>query len=132
MIARKGKINKIWEYMSDEDIQDMYNTGKYDDSYLDDCYSRVNKEEIEKLYFRKKFTKTIPLYDIYVDEYRNVDDQIFALELLAKLNKIEKSIIIKYYIEGYTLKELSEMLNLPVSSIHDIKRKTIKKLKKVK
>lgn len=92
--------------------------------------------------YRKKMFKLVPLDDI--DNYRIIDNNHFELESESKLDfysvinlldKKERTIMVLYYSERYTTKEIAEILNKNENTvktiIHRAKIKLQKKYKEI-
>ena len=61
------------------------------------------------------------------------DKSVFKADFqtsLQKLTKIEREII-KYYNDGYSIREIEEIINLPRATVQDIKDRAIIKLKEM-
>ena len=61
------------------------------------------------------------------------DKTVYKMDLqrsLQKLSPIEKEII-SYFNQGYSKREIADMVNLPETTTHDIKERAIRKLKEM-
>lgn len=127
-IKRKNVVNKIWNFLSLDEIQEIYKTNN--DVYIDKCYSRINKEEIDDLRVRKMFRDEFELRDD--DGYYTLayDKALLVSEILSTLSNFEKKILVGYYIYGLTLNELSKKLNIPKSTLWDKKIILLNRIRK--
>ena len=68
-----------------------------------------------------------------ITNYPTEDDVIFSVDLQASLQKLpptEKQILILFN-QGYSKREIADMIDLPDTTVQDIKSKAIKKLKEM-
>ena len=68
-----------------------------------------------------------------ITNYPTEDDVIFSVDLqasLQKLNPTEKEIL-TLSSQGYSKREIADMIDLPDTTVQDIKSKAIKKLKEM-
>ena len=63
----------------------------------------------------------------------NEDDIIISIDLQASLQKLTPTEreIIQLFNQGYSIREIAEKINLPSSTVQDIKDRAIKKLKEM-
>ena len=71
----------------------------------------------------------------YDDECISFEDEDIPLsitlqELLVQLNEDEKSIIILKFYEGYSFKEIADLLNIPIGSAKSVLYRALDKLRK--
>jgi len=61
------------------------------------------------------------------------DKVVFKVDFQASLQKLTPTEreIIKYYSDGYSIREIEEIINLPRATVQDIKDRAIKKLRKM-
>lgn len=57
------------------------------------------------------------------------DDSIFIAEMLEKLTDRERNILVMYYLENNTLREISEKLDISSNCVFTSKNKAIKKIR---
>jgi len=72
---------------------------------------------------------SIPFWEDVFDE----DKVVFKVDLqtsLQKLTTTEREII-KYYNDGYSIREIEEIISLPRATVQDIKDRAINKLKEM-
>lgn len=74
--------------------------------------------------YRKKSKKELSMEEYNFDNYLNnsklqdIEDDIAFYSLLKDLKYEERIIIILYYMEGYNVKEIKEILNMNVNTIN--------------
>lgn len=82
----------------------------------------------------KKNKKIISLNNEYLDvlckdDNNNIEDKIIIDKVLNDLEENEKSVIILKFFEDFTLKDISKIMGLPLSTVKSILYRTLKKLK---
>ncbi|WP_342543775.1 sigma-70 family RNA polymerase sigma factor [Paenisporosarcina sp. FSL H8-0542] len=79
----------------------------------------------------KKVVQLKPEYEEFLgSEDEDVSLSITLQELLEQLNEDEKSIVILRFYEGYSFKEISEMLNIPLGTAKSVLYRSLGKLRK--
>ena len=82
----------------------------------------------------KKNEKVIQLKPNYEDficlEDEDVSLSITLQELLDQLNEDEKSVIILKFYEGYSFKEIADLLNIPLGTAKSVLYRALNKLRK--
>ncbi|MCF6138839.1 RNA polymerase sigma factor [Pseudalkalibacillus berkeleyi] len=63
-------------------------------------------------------------------EDKDISLSITLQEFLEQLNEHERSIVMLKYYEGYTFKEISKLLNLPLGTVKSVLYRSIHKLQK--
>lgn len=92
------------------------------------------KNRSTKLFYKTiKKIKTIELDEnIIVDtKIQSTDSSIFIYELIKKLSKIQREVIIYNILYGYTIVEISNMFHISRQAVHSAKNRGLKKLKNV-
>lgn len=92
--------------------------------------TRSLKNHIYYLYRNNKSNNDISLTEIMDNKINIHYDSYNNFEYLNKLNELEKKVIILYYIEGNTLRKISDILEINYSKIVMVKNKTLLKIKK--
>lgn len=89
-------------------------------------YTCVDNLAKRKLSFERR---NVELREVVATE--NVTSaEIFMEQMLSELNKIEKKIIVMFYVEGYNQAEIAQNLDLKHANVRKIHSRAIKKLKK--
>lgn len=90
----------------------------------------------EALNFNRNSRHTYEMCVSDIDEYSKVTDMndwlesLLLNEALSKLTEEERELLFSRYWMGYTLKEMSEASNRPLSSLNDKLKKLLDKLEK--
>lgn len=71
----------------------------------------------QSAYYLRKEEKTNP--KINIEENYDINKSIIFLDLIQKLNKLCKNIIIYVLFFGYTEREIGELLNIKNSTLHN-------------
>lgn len=117
----------------------QFGTKRFNTYYSSVAYRNVVSlyREIEGTYDEKKYDNTISLSDYNVEERLNFDDieknviEInFVLDQIRKIGEKEY-LIIKYYLEGHSHKEIAEKMSIKVKSVTNYIQKIRCKLKKL-
>lgn len=85
---------------------------------------------IDCLRKNKNVVQLKPDYEGYIAS--NVEDiplSLFLHQLLDELNEDEKSIVILKFYEGYSFKEIADMLNIPLGTSKSILYRSLDKLR---
>ena len=79
----------------------------------------------------KKVVQLNPEYEEFIgSEDEDVPLSITLQELLDQLNEDEKSVVILRFYEGYSFKEIGELLNMPLGTAKSILYRALGKLRK--
>ncbi|MEI2471380.1 sigma-70 family RNA polymerase sigma factor [Peribacillus frigoritolerans] len=79
----------------------------------------------------KNVVQLKPEYDECISfEDEDIPLSITLQELLDKLNEDEKSIVILKFYEGYSFKEIADLLNMPIGSAKSVLYRALGKLRK--
>lgn len=79
----------------------------------------------------KNVVQLKPEYDEYISfEDEDIPLSITLQELLDQLNEDEKSIVILKFYEGYSFKEIADLLNMPIGSAKSVLYRALGKLRK--
>ena len=79
----------------------------------------------------KKVIQLKPEYEEFIgSEDENVSLLITLQKLLEQLNEEEKSIIILKFYQGYTFKEIADLLNMPLGTAKSVLYRALNKLRK--
>lgn len=87
---------------------------------------------IDCLRKNKKVVQLKPEYEEFISS-SDVEDISLSLSLnqiVNELNEDEKSIVILKYYEGYSFKEIAELLNMPLGTSKSILYRALEKLRK--
>ncbi len=97
---------------------------------INECYKIHNRQKKSNVVSMQdnKYYETIP-YD-KVSEINIIDSNIRFYELLNCLNEKQKVIMILYYENQYTTKEISELLKIKENTIKSIIKRAKSKIKK--
>lgn len=81
--------------------------------------------------YRKKLLRLVPLdeVDIYETNNLEIESKLNFYSIIKSLDKKEKTIIVLYYSEKYTTKEIAEILNKNENTIKTILRRAKIKLR---
>lgn len=81
---------------------------------------------------QKKVVQLKPeIQEVISEENEDVDLEITLRDLIEILNEEEKGVIILRFYEDFTIKEISETLNLPLGTAKTILYRALNKLRKV-
>jgi|BioPla2DNA2_1021312.scaffolds.fasta_scaffold46386_3 RNA polymerase sigma-70 factor (ECF subfamily) len=157
----KGDINALDDLFSLTSRMLLFMAKKYlnDKSFAEDIVSEVylivarkastfdkNKNGLNWLYkitrntalnfnAKRRFGSNIEYNDdIKIIDNVDIDDwldKILIHNALSVLSQEEKRLIYLRYWEGLTIKEISEQLNQPMSTVYDAMKRVLKKLKKL-
>lgn len=103
-------------------------------------YVKIKLEYFYKNYFKNEYKKhTVQLSQKHVDAYSLFDsDNIIVkeekkllLEGIKKLNNEQQKILYLYYYKNTSLKEISNVLNMPYRTVIGKKKSAVKTLKKL-
>ena len=79
----------------------------------------------------KKVVQLKPEYEEFIGlEDEDVSLSITLQELLDQLNEDEKSIVILRFYEGYSFKEIADLLNIPLGTAKSVLYRALGKLRK--
>ena len=101
-------------------------------------YATVKGEILKELSREKNYTERVTIVDddmfnyIY-EELSEGDKQNHAIileSMLSSLKQVERSILLLYYIEGYSHQEIAKELGLSVNAVTKRRARIIKKLQK--
>jgi len=85
---------------------------------------------IDHIRKNKKVVHLTEEYEEFIGDYdEDIPLKLTINELLEKLNTDEKSIIILKYYNGYTFKQISEILDIPLGTAKSILYRALKKLR---
>lgn len=85
---------------------------------------------IDHIRENKKVVHLIEGYEEFIEEYdEDIPLKLTINELLDKLNTDEKSTVILKYYNGYTFKQISEILDIPLGTAKSILYRSLKKLR---
>lgn len=88
------------------------------------------KNCIYNLYNSNKKYCSLELFENIDKNYKNDNYEVENILFCNKsLNDIEKRILIMYYIDRHTFKDISQLLGIPYSKIMGLKKVALKKLK---
>ncbi|MFL0249254.1 RNA polymerase sigma factor [Clostridium neuense] len=89
------------------------------------------------IYLSKKYHKvylneqtTLNLNDVRNSENLNLDDKIFVWELLDKLSKTQREVLILKFIKDYSDKEISKALNISRQSVNKTKNRGLDNIRR--
>ena len=86
---------------------------------------------IELIRKNKKVVQLKPEYEEYIgSEDKDVSLSVTLQELLDHLNEEEKSIVLLKFYEGYSFKEIANLLNIPLGTAKSILYRALHKLRK--
>ncbi|MEK5232824.1 sigma-70 family RNA polymerase sigma factor [Lysinibacillus sp. FSL K6-0232] len=101
-------------------------------------YTTVKGELLKELAKEKRYTEKITTVDyetlnyIYdaLEEGNNQKNVMMVESILSQLQQVERSIILLYYIKGYSHQEIAKELGLSVAAVTKRRARIIKKLQK--
>lgn len=95
-------------------------------------YSVIKNESINFLKKKKKCVNVEELYEITIDEEKFLDIEFIESykKVFGKLNNIEKEIVSLKIFSGFTFKEISKILNIPIGTVQWKYYKALNTLKK--
>ncbi len=132
-IARK----RIWNHSNAEDVvqeafikvvknRDKFNTNL---KFYNWFYKIIDNISIEHL--RKELRNRDKIKEISI--FLNKSDNISKYNLdehLSKIKEEDKNILISHYVDGFTFKEISKKLDIPVETLKKRAQRAIKKIQK--
>lgn len=119
-----------WEFFND-----LLSTKTFEHVTNPTTWKLLNCDSLAK---RKVMYESRYIYfstDVFIAENNEVafKEELYGdlYDAIKQLNEIEQRIIDLYYWEGYKLKEISEIINLPYNTIKQKHKRILKKLKKI-
>ena len=99
-------------------------------SFNNYLYRTIHGNILKNIRRERNLCKNI--YDntvVSVSKNTSQDDSIFIREVLEKLSERERNILVMYYLENNTLREISEKLDISSNCVFTSKNKAIKKIR---
>lgn len=76
------------------------------------------------------FSPVYSVEDIYIENERQASISLKVVEMLATLTPHQKEVIYYRFIEGLSIKEISELMNMNYQSVQNLIQRSITKLRK--